>query len=217
MRRADILAHRGLWRDPAEKNSAAALRAALLQGFGIETDLRDRAGTLVISHDPPGPRETQEAASFLAEAARPGRDGLLALNIKADGLQAMVAAALEGAGIGPDRAVVFDMSVPDGRGYLAAGLPVLSRLSELEPHRAWEGHDAGVWLDDFGAQPDQAGMALSLLERGDRVAVVSPELHGRAHLPLWRALRDGGAHRWAGFTLCTDHPVDAAAFFNVAS
>jgi hypothetical protein len=217
MRRADILAHRGLWTDPGEKNGPAALRAALDMGFGVETDLRDRGGMLVISHDPPGPGEVQAAAAFLAEAARPGRDGLLALNIKADGLQGMVADALETAGIGHDRVVVFDMSVPDGRGYLAAGLPVLSRLSELEPHRTWPERDAGVWLDDFGGLPDQAGLALSLLERGNRVVVVSPELHGRAHIPLWRALRDGGAHRQAGFGLCTDHPLDAVKFFDVVS
>ena len=48
-----ILAHRGVWQNPVEKNSAAALRRALENGFGVETDIRDLDGQLVISHDPP--------------------------------------------------------------------------------------------------------------------------------------------------------------------
>ena len=47
-----ILAHRGRWRSPSEKNSEGAFRAALSAGYGIETDIRDFDGRLVISHDP---------------------------------------------------------------------------------------------------------------------------------------------------------------------
>lgn len=59
-----ILAHRGLWREPAERNSLAALEAALAESFGVETDVRDLGGQLVISHDPPGPG-TLPLAAFL--------------------------------------------------------------------------------------------------------------------------------------------------------
>ena len=48
-----ILAHRGFWTEPAEKNSREALERAFREGFGIETDIRDRNGALVVSHDPP--------------------------------------------------------------------------------------------------------------------------------------------------------------------
>ena len=47
----DILAHRGVWRISEERNSMSSIRAALDAGFGIETDVRDYKGNLVISHD----------------------------------------------------------------------------------------------------------------------------------------------------------------------
>ncbi len=47
----EILAHRGIWNKKLKKNSLDALTLALDMGFGIETDIRDRNGVLVISHD----------------------------------------------------------------------------------------------------------------------------------------------------------------------
>ena len=48
-----ILAHRGFWADEEEKNTLSAFGKAFDSGFGIETDIRDRNGELVISHNPP--------------------------------------------------------------------------------------------------------------------------------------------------------------------
>ena len=48
-----ILAHRGYWKKPEEKNSKTAFLRALEFGFGIETDLRDSGGQVVVSHDMP--------------------------------------------------------------------------------------------------------------------------------------------------------------------
>ena len=53
MKKSNILAHRGLWFCEEEKNSSNALFKALDLGFGIETDVRDLCGELIISHDPP--------------------------------------------------------------------------------------------------------------------------------------------------------------------
>ena len=86
MKRANILAHRGWWTKPAEKNSFEAIRRAIDAGFGIETDFRDLNGTIVISHDPPQ-GEVLCAESFFGLYAQIGTNGRLALNIKADGLQ----------------------------------------------------------------------------------------------------------------------------------
>lgn len=41
-----IIAHRGYWIDSSEKNSSNALRKALEQGYGFESDLRDYCGDL---------------------------------------------------------------------------------------------------------------------------------------------------------------------------
>ncbi|EHZ0305119.1 hypothetical protein K4888_001154 [Campylobacter upsaliensis] len=46
-----ILAHRGFWREKKEQNSLASLAKAFEMGFGIETDLRDGGGNLLLSHD----------------------------------------------------------------------------------------------------------------------------------------------------------------------
>ena len=48
-----ILAHRGLWKYYDEKNSVEAITKAIANGYGVETDIRDRSSELVISHDMP--------------------------------------------------------------------------------------------------------------------------------------------------------------------
>jgi glycerophosphoryl diester phosphodiesterase len=50
----NTLAHRGLWHDKSEQNTLLAIEASWESGFGIETDIRDQLGKVVISHDPPG-------------------------------------------------------------------------------------------------------------------------------------------------------------------
>jgi glycerophosphoryl diester phosphodiesterase len=46
-----IISHRGFWITPSEQNTEVAFIRALECGFGIETDIRDVSGDLVISHD----------------------------------------------------------------------------------------------------------------------------------------------------------------------
>lgn len=201
-----VLAHRGWWREPAEKNTLAALARAFDAGFGVETDVRDRAGTLVVSHDPPTGGEPTLAA-FLDLLA--GRDLPLALNVKADGLAGPLRAALAAARVRD--AFVFDMSVPETMPYFAAGLPVYARLSEYEPESALLDRSPGVWLDAFHGPWWPPALLDALLARGKRVCVVSPELHGRPHDDLWRALEPRAAH--PGLALCTDRPELARATF----
>ena len=53
MDRCNILAHRGVWGSKEEQNSRSAIRHALVGSFGIETDIRDHDGQVVLSHDIP--------------------------------------------------------------------------------------------------------------------------------------------------------------------
>jgi len=125
-----VLSHRGYWTSPSEKNTVPAFARSFALGFGTETDVRDSQGELVIAHDMPRGGEMTLAA-FLHLASR--RRLPLALNIKAGGLAHSLAAQMRGyAG----EWFVFDMSVPDLRAHLAAGNPVFTRLSDLEPHPA---------------------------------------------------------------------------------
>lgn len=207
----NIAAHRGHWLAPDEKNTRAAFLRALEGGFGIETDLRDAHGEIVIAHDLPRGGE-MAFDDFLAlcaafPAARP-----LALNIKADGLQAPLAAALARHGI--EDAFVFDMAVPDALGYLRAGLPTFTRSSEYEAPPAYLDRAAGIWLDAFHGEWYDIDLVAAWLEQGRRVCIVSPELHGRPHRPLWERLRGAGLHRSAALVLCTDFPVEARDVFH---
>ena len=52
-KKSQIIAHRGYWCCEKEQNSERAFRKALSGGYGIETDVRDLNGEIVISHAPP--------------------------------------------------------------------------------------------------------------------------------------------------------------------
>lgn len=199
-----IISHRGYWKEPAEKNTVAAFERSFALGFGTETDVRDLDGTLVISHDPP-----RAGALTFSEFVRvlDGRDLPLALNVKSDGLAPAVAAALDEAGI--RSAFVFDMSVPDMRGYLNTKVPAYTRLSEVERDPAWIDRSAGVWLDAFDGLWYDATTIRRELEAGRAVCVVSPELHGRDPESCWALLESLTAE--PGLTLCTDLPEEALA------
>jgi hypothetical protein len=59
-----LLCHRGYRQRKSEQNSLAALELAILGGNGVETDIRDCDGELVISHDMP-------TSAFELERLRP--------------------------------------------------------------------------------------------------------------------------------------------------
>ena len=108
---------------------------------------------------------------------------------------------------------VFDMAVPDALDYLHVGVPAFTRLSEVEEQPAFYEHAHGVWIDCFYEDWITEGVVTTNLAAGKQVALVSPELHGRPHEPVWR--------RWAAMAcaasddlfLCTDHPEAAKQLF----
>lgn len=200
-----ILAHRGMWETTAEQNTLAAFARAFDAGFGIETDVRDCRGRIVVSHNPPTGAEPDFEACL--ELLR-GRPLPLAINIKADGLA-------EGLG---DMCrthkvadwFVFDMSVPDMRQQLTAGNPTYARMSEVEQTPPWLEEATGIWLDGFAALWYGADTVASLLKRF-RVCVVSQELHGRDPAAQWSMLRLCASS--ANLLLCTDRPELAKRYF----
>lgn len=198
-----ILSHRGWWRAPHEKNTPAAFRRTLAGGYGTETDVRDLAGRLVVSHDPAGP----DAMAWDDLLALFHGTGLpLAVNVKADGLAGLLAAAFA------DRDIAwfaFDMSGPETVRYAAAGVPFYTRHSDVEREPILYAEASGVWLDAFRHDWFDCSVIARHLDAGKAVCVVSPELHGRDPRPVWERL----SGLPDGATLCTDLPDEAAQVF----
>ena len=207
----EILAHRGYWRSPDEKNSETAFRRAFEGGFGVETDLRDFGRQMVISHDIPGP-SAMPLSAFLELYLACGGMHTLALNVKADGLQEPIEEALLTYGI--RNYFLFDMSVPDTLGYLARGLATFTRRSEYEAGSALDDRADGLWLDALEEGWVSLAMIVEALGRGRSIAIVSPELHRRPHRAAWEQWGEAMSRRQGGrVMLCTDYPTEAEAFF----
>lgn len=210
--KVEILAHRGWWLEAPQKNQVIAFERAFAAGYGVETDVRDFNGRLVISHDM-AQTDAMPLERFLDIHHAYGKPGWLALNVKSDGLHAALGEALLGAGI--DRYFMFDMSVPDTLHYLKHGLTTFTRRSEYELGSSLDAEAAGIWWDCFEGAGD-ALLAGSALRSGKAGVLVSPELHHRQHDEVWRTWRDdiGGASGRSTLMLCTDFPEEADHFFN---
>lgn len=201
-----ILSHRGYWKSPEEKNLDAAFERSFSLGFGTETDIRDLAGTLVVSHDMP--KEGVLTACDLFEIHQHTcPSACLALNIKSDGLQVPLSTLLEKYAI--EDYFLFDMSIPDALACLRRGLRCFSRQSEYEPEPAFYSQAEGVWIDGFHGEWWDEEVILGHLNAGKRVCLVSPELHGRPHLPFWEKLAGWDCVTSAELMLCTDLPESA--------
>lgn len=205
----EIISHRGYWLELHERNQPVAFHRSFDLGYGTETDVRDCAGKLAISHDmPTGDEMTLDDLLDIMG----GRNLPLAINIKADGLAQALAAKFKDRG--HTNWFVFDMAVPDMRGYLNEGVCTYTRLSDVEPTPAWLEQATGIWLDHFslGYYPNQE--IVKYLNHGKKICVVSPELHGRDVTGAWDSLRL--LNTLPGLMLCTDKPEQADEFLNKA-
>lgn len=205
-----ILAHRGYWQTPAEKNTRAAFQRAIAGTFGIETDVRDHNGTLVIAHDKPMGNEI-ELREFLSLVPSGAESAMLAINIKADGLARDIGQQM--ASMSALNWFAFDMSVPDMLSYFRAQLPVFTRISDLEPEPIGYQQSVGLWVDGFARDWVDFDRLRRFLDDGKMIAIVSSELHGRAQDMFWENLRNSMLWQQPGFFLCTDLPTEAQSFF----
>jgi len=205
-----LISHRGCWSRPEEQNTLQAFARSFALGFGTEVDFRDSEGDLVVSHDP-ARSGAISALEFLT--LRQGYDPRLpvAINIKADGLQSLVKAALIKAGV--SSYFLFDMSIPDAVKSHKQGLRIYARHSDIETKPVLYSESAGVWMDAFFDHDwITAPQITAHLDAGKEVCLVSPELHGRSPLAFWALLRSTGLARREGLTLCTDRPEEARRF-----
>jgi len=207
-----IISHRGYWKRAEEKNTRLAFERSLTNGFGIETDFRDLNGELVISHDPATNGVMLAKDFFRLEEWGEGK--ILAVNVKADGLQGMLLAALSEAKL--TDYFLFDMSAPDALVSHRRRLRFFTRESEIEPVPYLYPESAGVWMDMFYSDWVTASSMMKHLNQGKSVCLVSPELHGREHLCFWERLKGFRLEDVDGsrVMLCTDFPDRAERYFN---
>ena len=213
----EIIAHRGVWKTLKEKNSFISFRQALSRGFGIETDLRDYKGEIVISHDIPE-KDSQPLSNLLKEynfhikKSKDDSKSFLALNIKSDGLYKKIKKLLKDFRI--KNYFVFDMSIPDTLCYQKAEINFFLRHSEYEiPSASFKNYD-GIWLDSFKRNWFEKKTIENYLKQNKKVCVVSPELHSRDHLSCWKLLKEINLHKKGSILfLCTDYPEEAKTFF----
>jgi hypothetical protein len=205
-----ILSHRGYWKTAEEKNTICAFQRSFSLGFGTETDIRDLAGELVVSHDMPQGKELSVRGLF--EIYRNNDKPLpLALNIKSDGLQAPLMKLIREYQI--ENYFLFDMSIPDALVSLRHGLRCFTRQSEYEPEPAFYSQAEGVWLDGFHGEWWDEKLVEKHLNADKKVCIVSPDLHRRPHLSFWEKLANWDVVSSSSLMLCTDLSETAKELF----
>lgn len=208
-----IISHRGYWRADQEKNSVEAFERSFSLGFGTETDIRDCAGELVISHDMPTGNELK-FEEFLRLYSLYDKSLPLALNIKSDGLQEKIKSLLDFYSV--TEYFTFDMTIPDMLGYLKKGIKVYARSSEYEVRNALWSEAQGIWLDGFSKLEIDVEELSTLIGLGKEVCIVSPELHRREVVEEWALIKSLPQSILASdkLILCTDIPEDAVEYFS---
>ena len=207
-----ILAHRGFWKQPEEKNRPEAFARSFENGFGVETDIRDSLEKLFISHDMATGNEMTTEDFFTLHNSY-SSSLTLALNIKADGLQKKMADLLRKNKI--TDYFFFDMSLPDALGYIKEGLTIFSRQSEYEKEPYLYTEAAGIWLDEFQQHWIDEKVIQEHLAKKKKICIVSPELHKRNYKDEWEHYKYI-TYKFGleNMMLCTDYPQEAKTFFN---
>jgi hypothetical protein len=203
-----IFAHRGLHSLSVPANSLQAMTEALSLGFSIETDIRDRAGSVVVSHDPP--KSSEKTVTLLSKILEIRRNELqtLALNVKSDGLLDILPLKPMGSHF------FFDMSAPETVKFRTVGAPIAIRASEYESVSvSVSGTNASwVWLDSFeGDWFLDRDIGVHFL--GKPTVVVSSELHGRKPEAAWKWVTSQHL-KGNDVSICTDLPNQFLDFFD---
>jgi len=222
----EIIAHRGNLSGPHPEmeNTLATTRAALEQGFGMETDLRrDASGRFYIAHDPQPWTPANDLAAY-AELFREFTTETIAMNVKELGYEAELIALFRSGALGAG-AFYFDFELletrtPGRAQRLIRSLPggeevrIASRLSDrgesLEQALAIPAEI--VWADEFDSFWLKEEHFQAIHAAGRQVHVISPEIHGFSESE--RLQRWSDFKRWGVDGICTDYALSAREYFS---
>lgn len=163
--------------------------------YGLEIDVRDSIGELVISHDSSSGNEIT-LNNYLKHT---DSKKLIAINIKSSEIENKLKQILQTNNI--TNYFTFDWSVPSLIKAIQIQLICAFRLSEYEkeiiPNCSW------AWLDAFHSIWYDETLLDSLKNKGLKIAIVSPELHNRkSELPKVKEIVKSGKVD----AICTDLP-----------
>jgi len=206
-----ILSHRGFWSEKIAPNSRQAFLNSFENGFGVEFDIRDLDGEIVVSHDMPCLKDDiMTFNEFLSLYQTHGDNLKLAVNVKADGMQNSVINLLKKYNV--TNYFLFDMSVPDAIAYYKKGLKnIFTRQSDYEDLPSFYSIASGVWMDEFEKEWISKDLIYKNLDSQRDVVIVSPELHKKDnYLARWNFYKTLNHEK---LFLCTDFPQLALSFF----
>lgn len=203
-----IIAHRGMWEKREEGNTLEGFKRAFENGYGIETDVRDYMGKLVVSHNVATERDFlfEDVLKLYSEM---GCTSEIAINIKADGIQKILKDALEK--YNTDNYFVFDMSIPEQVVYHREKFNAYTRMSEYETVPVLLDKSQGIWMDEWENSWINADVIRRYREKQKKISIISPEIHGRDYTFIWNELKQ--FVKDDGVMLCTDIPLQAKEFF----
>jgi len=204
-----IIAHRGKWKIKEEGNTLFAFEKAFQCNMGIETDVRDYQGNLVISHDIPD-SEKLLFEDVLKCYNKYQCKETIAINIKADGIYFLLEELLRKYHI--QNYFVFDMSIPEQVAYKNKRINFFTRESDYETVPVMYREAYGVWMDTWENDWITNDEITKCRKDGKQVAIISPEIHQREYRNLWKLLtlfqNDDKV------MLCTDIPDKAREYFH---
>jgi glycerophosphoryl diester phosphodiesterase len=201
----EMIAHRGYWKDKREQNTMESFIKCFEKKYGIETDIRDFNGKVIISHDPYVGTSPIDFEDVLKNYVKNNSQVTLALNVKTDGISLLVKELLSKYSI--KNYFVFDASVPELLRYRSSDLIYYSRHSEYEEAPNLYDKAAGIWLDQFKEMWFQESTISGHIKAGKKVCVVSSELHKRDHKTCWELMSHFKDN--SEVSLCTDFPDQA--------
>lgn len=181
-------------------NTLEALRRVPPQ-HGIEIDIRDYDGHLVLTHDP------FESGEKLEDLLAAVDHALVVFNVKCDGLEEPIRELADRFGI--NDYFFLDLAPPTlVRLALAGERRLAVRYSEHEPIEgalAFAGRAEWVWIDCFTHLPLDPSSYRRLAEHF-KICLVSPELQGHARSRIGELRRD--LEHLQVDAVCTDFPGD---------
>jgi hypothetical protein len=157
-------------------NTISALKK-LPENFGLELDLRDHEGRLILQHDP------FENGEDFEEFLKFYKHGLLILNIKSERIEWKVLELLNRYSVSnyffldSSFPMIFQMS-EKGENNTALRF---SEYEGMDTLVAMENRAKWVWVDCFSKLPLSQLIYKRLKALGYKICLVSPELQGRPH------------------------------------